>query len=97
MSVEICTAFCAQGSFMFASLGFGRECRCGNEFANGAGFDKPSQQCTIPCAGDPSANCGGRYAIAVYGMLYDSQPTPVERRALQKKRRQRITATRVYV
>ncbi|WVQ70425.1 uncharacterized protein L199_008652 [Kwoniella botswanensis] len=66
MTVDTCTAYCKSSGFTYAAVEYGRECYCGNSFANGASLSKYSSQCTMTCAGNKKQTCGGPNALSVY-------------------------------
>jgi hypothetical protein len=66
MTIDKCTAACAQAGFKFAGVEYGQECYCGNTLVNGASLSSTSGQCYMDCPGDASMKCGGPNAIQLY-------------------------------
>jgi hypothetical protein len=52
-----CQDQCAKSGFLYAGVQFGRECRCGNTYAD-AGKTSESD-CSMTCNGDANLKCGG--------------------------------------
>lgn len=69
MTLEKCTSTCGAKGFTYAGVEYGNECYCGNALSNGASLTVTSSQCKMPCAGNPSQNCGGANAIALYSRV----------------------------
>ncbi|KAL2179114.1 uncharacterized protein P884DRAFT_239711 [Thermothelomyces heterothallicus CBS 202.75] len=64
LTLEACAAFCEGHAFFGAE--YGRECYCGDEFAEGA-VEAPAQaDCSMPCAGDANQLCGNGNRLSVY-------------------------------
>ncbi|KAL0953492.1 hypothetical protein HGRIS_004722 [Hohenbuehelia grisea] len=70
MTPEVCTAFCAQNKYQYAGVESGNECYCGNKL----GGTLDNGKCTTPCAGKPTATCGGNNHLSVYQVI--SGPAP---------------------
>lgn len=66
MPIETCVSFCDNAGWQYAGVSYGRECYCADALFNGASLDKPSSACTMPCAADNSATCGGGNAVQLY-------------------------------
>lgn len=60
---ETCVATCRAKGFAFAGVQYSESCLCGNSY----GKYGPADNCNMKCTGDPSKNCGGYSANAVYG------------------------------
>ncbi|WVR06724.1 hypothetical protein IAU60_003756 [Kwoniella sp. DSM 27419] len=58
-----CASFCNDNGFTIAGVEYGSECWCGNILTNGASLTLTSQACTMQCAGDNTAICGGGNAL----------------------------------
>ncbi|KEY70677.1 hypothetical protein S7711_02276 [Stachybotrys chartarum IBT 7711] len=74
MTPSDCLDACAEFGYMAAGLEYGQECYCGdpaNIEAAGSEFVADTQ-CDIPCAGDPSAICGGGSRLTTY--FWDGEP-----------------------
>lgn len=74
MTPADCLDACAEFGYMAAGLEYGQECYCGdpaNIEAAGSEFVADTQ-CDIPCAGDPSAICGGGSRLTTY--FWDGEP-----------------------
>ena len=65
MTVEVCTAFCAQGGYPYAGLEYGQNSFCGYGLSNGS-TNVRDNQCGLPCSGDNSEVCGGEGSLTVY-------------------------------
>jgi hypothetical protein len=61
--LEDCAEFCT--GYQYFGAEFGRECYCGNSFADGS-VEAPSTDCSMPCAGDGSQICGAGNRLSVY-------------------------------
>jgi hypothetical protein len=61
MTLESCTAFCADKGFIYAGMQYSAECYCGNTYA---AF--PITGCDSPCAGNAAQKCGGPYRSSLY-------------------------------
>ena len=62
MTVELCLSACAQQGFRFAATQFSTHCFCGNDY----GKHGTASNCDMPCGGDKSQMCGGRWANSVF-------------------------------
>ncbi|KAJ7093925.1 WSC domain-containing protein [Mycena belliarum] len=60
-----CIAKCASLRFTLSGVENGNECYCGNILTNNP-VGARDVQCGLPCAGDPSQNCGGGFRIMIY-------------------------------
>ncbi|CAM9602454.1 unnamed protein product, partial [Sphacelaria rigidula] len=71
MTPLVCGSYCR--GYAYFGTQYGSECWCG---AAGTEFDKygTSTSCTVPCAGDSSATCGGSYAFELY--ITPAAPSP---------------------
>lgn len=67
MTVEYCVDYCVGEGFSIAGVEYTDECYCGDSVpsdrAPTAGL---MGDCTMPCAGDSSENCGGAQLISLY-------------------------------
>ncbi|KAK4127792.1 heme peroxidase [Parathielavia appendiculata] len=63
MTLEGCASFCEDYEYFGAE--YGRECYCGNSFAEGA-VEAPASECSMPCAGDGEQLCGNGNRLSVY-------------------------------
>lgn len=64
MTPQTCQDFCLEHDFPLAGTEFGDQCFCGTALQNGATLDHTG--CSTPCAGDPTATCGGTARLDVY-------------------------------
>jgi hypothetical protein len=62
MTVEQCVQACASRGYHYAGLQYTHWCHCGNELTPA----RPSNACTMPCAGNATQICGGNSAISVF-------------------------------
>lgn len=60
---ELCASMCLAKQYKYAALEAGSECYCSNAFAY---FPSASSQCTSPCPGNSTQNCGGPWALSVF-------------------------------
>ncbi|KAF7342070.1 putative fungistatic metabolite [Mycena venus] len=60
-----CITKCAGLGFTLSGVENGNECYCGNILTNNPVGARDSQ-CSTPCAGDASQNCGGGYRMMIY-------------------------------
>ncbi|KAI8806737.1 WSC domain-containing protein [Cladochytrium replicatum] len=65
MTVDLCTAFCAEKGYTLAGVEYSFECYCGNkiEFGNKA---IEAERCSMPCAGEATQICGAGNALSVW-------------------------------
>ncbi|KAJ7721547.1 glycoside hydrolase superfamily [Mycena maculata] len=61
-----CQLACAAKNFAISGVENGNECYCGNVYVGGAPANASTTDCSAPCAGAPSVNCGGSYRITTY-------------------------------
>ena len=76
LTVQGCLQMCADRNFTIAGTEYGDECYCASKLAFAPVV---SDACTMACAGDRAATCGGLDAIAVYASFRCSgtpSPTP---------------------
>ncbi|KAL2131096.1 hypothetical protein VTI74DRAFT_5570 [Chaetomium olivicolor] len=66
MTIAQCETHCTGLGFALWGLEYGGECYCGNALAQGS-FPAFSTDCTMPCAGDATAICGGSNRLSLYG------------------------------
>lgn len=67
MTVELCTSTCASKGFTKAGVEYGRECYCGNDFANGLGKQLDAKTaCYMSAAGNKSQSGGGTWTLNVF-------------------------------
>ena len=66
MTIDKCTAACAQAGFKLAGVEYGTECYCGNSLLNDASLSLTSGQCFMSCPGNAGQSCGGPNAIQLY-------------------------------
>ncbi|KAF4569998.1 hypothetical protein EYR40_008982 [Pleurotus pulmonarius] len=64
MTPATCAAFCSE--FEYAGLEYGAECFCGNTL----GGASAAEGCTMPCAGAPTAMCGGPDRMNLYQVIH---------------------------
>lgn len=64
MTVEKCIDACAASSYTVAGVEFGAECYCTATLP--AESLKATDNCNVPCAGDPAHLCGGADRLNVY-------------------------------
>jgi len=57
-----CVETCREKGFKYAGVQFGESCLCGNSY----GSQGSASNCDMPCTGDKSQKCGGRFANSVY-------------------------------
>ncbi|KAL5614718.1 hypothetical protein BROUX41_004813 [Berkeleyomyces rouxiae] len=77
MTPSECVDQCAEYGFMAAGLEYGRECYCGdpvNLQTTGATV-RPDSECSISCAGNSSAICGGLARMTTY--FWDEEAEPL--------------------
>ena len=65
MTVELCTAACAQQGYSVAGVEYGGECWCDSKLGSAAQL-KTDGTCNMPCNGDKTEFCGGPYRLNVY-------------------------------
>ncbi|KIM28125.1 glycoside hydrolase family 71 protein [Serendipita vermifera MAFF 305830] len=58
-----CIATCSAHGFSYAGVEFSDECWCSNGFDGRGTIQAKSDECNMPCAGDPSLACGGGYRM----------------------------------
>jgi hypothetical protein len=63
MTLEGCALFCE--GYEYFGTEYGRECYCGNGFAEGS-VEAPGSECSMPCAGDGGELCGNGNRLSVY-------------------------------
>lgn len=67
MTIETCVDFCSGKGFSVAGAEYGRECYCANSIpAEAAPVPGYAGDCTMPCSGDSTQNCGGPGTISLY-------------------------------
>ncbi|KAI1789214.1 WSC-domain-containing protein [Ganoderma leucocontextum] len=66
MTVGSCLSTCASKGYSMAGVEYGRECYCGNSFANSQGNALASSVCNMACAGDKASTCGGSWALTAF-------------------------------
>ncbi|OBZ65507.1 putative fungistatic metabolite [Grifola frondosa] len=66
LTLNSCLSTCASQGFSMAGMEYGRECYCGNTFANGGGAALAASSCNFPCAADKANTCGGNWALSLY-------------------------------
>lgn len=66
MTPSKCASFCGSQGFKYAGVEYSNECRCGNNFSNGASLSGASWQCNMGCSGDSNLICGGPGALSLY-------------------------------
>ncbi|KAG8863120.1 hypothetical protein FRB96_009301 [Tulasnella sp. 330] len=67
MTPAACQASCTSSGFLYSGVEAGSECWCGSSLSNTATHDASGQLCSVACTGSSTTNCGGNWAIAVYG------------------------------
>ncbi len=65
MTPDICMGFCESHGFKYAGAQFGFECYCGPVIPCPT-FKTEESECSKPCAGDASLNCGNPWRSNVY-------------------------------
>ena len=65
MTNDICIAFCKGQGYAFAGTEYSRQCYCGNYLDMSQ--QKSESQCQYYCMGNHAENCGGSWALSVYG------------------------------
>ena len=75
MSTEICLSSCKAMGMPYAGTEYSGECYCGT-FLNPGSVPTTSDQCNMPCNGNPSETCGGSRILNLYyaSDLVSSQP-----------------------
>lgn len=73
LTVEKCLAFCLGNGMPYAGLVNGNECRCGYNVNNERCID--DNACNMPCVGDNTQTCGGRWSIKIYQKPSSSNTT----------------------
>ena len=63
MTVDRCTAACANAGFLLAGVEYGSECFCGQVISNGGA---PATGCNMVCNGNSSEFCGAGGRLNVY-------------------------------
>ncbi|RDL33881.1 WSC containing protein [Venustampulla echinocandica] len=68
MTVEICAAFCATGSFQVMGVEYGGECYCGSltQFSASGSVVAPDSECSMLCAGNSTEYCGAGNRLDLY-------------------------------
>jgi len=69
-SPEYCTEKCRIHEYTYAGVEFSSECFCGHTPPTDSIVD--DEDCDMPCTGDLSETCGGRWRMNVYETGYDS-------------------------
>jgi len=72
-SFASCGDTCFQAGYSLAGVEYGDECYCGNAILYDYGS---SEQCNMPCPGNPSNTCGGPDAMQVYSTGAGPYTTP---------------------
>jgi len=75
MTTEICLSSCKAMGMPYAGTEYAGQCFCGT-FLNPGSVPTSSDQCNMPCSGNPSETCGGSRILNVYyaSDLVSSQP-----------------------
>jgi hypothetical protein len=63
MTIEMCADFCS--SFRYFATEYGRECYCGSHIATNS-ESADLEDCSMACAGDPTAYCGGPNRLELF-------------------------------
>ncbi|KAJ9612295.1 hypothetical protein H2200_003892 [Cladophialophora chaetospira] len=66
MTLEMCSAFCAQSQAAYFGTEYSQECYCGNSTA--AAASAPQSDCAMSCQGDKSELCGGGSRLSIWGL-----------------------------
>ena len=68
MTANMCLDQCAEFGYMAAGLEYGEECYCGDpaNIATHNATIRPESECTVLCAGNSSAYCGGGNRLSAY-------------------------------
>ncbi|KAH0611674.1 uncharacterized protein H6S33_010939 [Morchella sextelata] len=64
MTLEHCQDYCTTLGHALSGVEYASECFCGTHLENGSTLGSPA--CTMPCAGNAAAICGGPSALSVY-------------------------------
>ena len=75
MTTEICLSSCKAMGMPYAGTEYAGQCFCGT-FLNPGSVPTTSDQCNMPCSGDPSETCGGTRILNLYyaSDLVSTQP-----------------------
>ncbi|KAJ7173130.1 glyoxal oxidase N-terminus-domain-containing protein [Mycena crocata] len=79
MTVDKCVATCNSKGFRMAGAEYANECYCGDFFADqstGGGSAAPVGECAMPCAGEPSQQCGGGNRLSLYSAASNGPTLP---------------------
>ncbi|KAM5541685.1 hypothetical protein V8D89_004666 [Ganoderma adspersum] len=66
MTYDSCISTCSAQGYSMAGIEYGSECYCGHSFENGAGVALDPSSCSMDCAGDSAATCGGSWALTAF-------------------------------
>lgn len=70
LTIEACQAAC--GTFLWAGVENGKECRCGDEIQSPDINTNDTADCDFRCSGNDSQDCGGREGIYLYTSAADA-------------------------
>jgi hypothetical protein len=75
LTTEICLSSCKAMGMPYAGTEYSGECYCGT-FLNPGSVPTTSDQCNMPCSGNPSETCGGSRILNLYyaSDLVSTQP-----------------------
>ncbi|KEY68903.1 hypothetical protein S7711_03835 [Stachybotrys chartarum IBT 7711] len=65
MTPQMCESICAESSYTYAGVEYGKECWCGNVL-NANAKSIAESDCTSKCAGDRTQICGGSKKLNLY-------------------------------
>ncbi|KAK4184538.1 putative fungistatic metabolite, partial [Podospora australis] len=71
MTLDKCATFCS--AWPYFGTEYGRECYCGL-FVSSGGAAAPLADCSFPCAGDATQNCGAGNRVSLY--YHKTKPRP---------------------